>query len=320
MNIRRTIPLVLVPLLVLAAACGDDDDDTDSGTAASTPAGTEAPAGTDGAAGGAITVGSANFPESQLLAQIYGQALATAGFDVSYQPDIGAREIYLAAVESGEVDVMPEYTGALLAEYVRRADPDAVPTATNVDEQIAELGEVLPDGLEVLTPSAAEDKDVIVCTSDAAEEYGLTNLTELAAAAPNITIGGPPEFETRAPFGIAGFRDILGAEFKEFVPLEIGAVADALAAGQIDCGNLFSTNSVISTAGFVPLEDDQGLVPNEAVVPLVRTDIATDELVATLDDISSQLDTEILTGLMVKIEVDASAPDVVATEWLASLG
>ena len=340
-NMRRTIPLVLAPLLVLAAACGDDDPDTTSETtAASAPAATEAPAATDapdgtaaetttggsaapgdtaGGGGGAITIGSADFPESQLLAQIYGQALAEAGFDVDYQLAIGAREIYFDAIESGEVDLVPEYTNSLLSFVLRRDDPDALPEATNVEEQIAELGEVLPEGLEVLTPSTAEDKDVIVCTSEVAEEFGLTNLTDLGEASPDITIGAPPEFETRAPFGLVGFQEIYGADFGDFVPLDIGAVADALAAGEIDCGNLFSTMSVITTEGFVALEDDKGAVPNEAVLPLVRSEVVDDTLTATLDEVNSQLDTDTLKELMVKVEVEAAAPDVVAEEWLASL-
>ena len=95
------------------------------------------------------------------------------------------------------------------------------PTRTNVEEQVAALGEALPDGLEVLTPSTAEDKDVIVCTAEAAEEHGLTTLSDLGAASANITLGAPPEFETRSPFGLVGFEEIYGAEFGEFVPLDV---------------------------------------------------------------------------------------------------
>jgi osmoprotectant transport system substrate-binding protein len=335
---RRTIPLVLAPLLVLAAACGDDDDDTSDGT---TPAATEAPPDTDapdgtaagttsgdattapdgtaGGGGGAITVGSADFAESQLLAQIYGQALAEAGFDVEYELAIGAREVYFDAIASGEVDLVPEYTNSLLAFVIRQSDPNALPEATNVEEQVAELGEVLPDGLEVLTPSTAEDKDVIACTSAVAEEFGLTNLTELGEASANITIGAPPEFETRSPFGLVGFAEIYGASFEEFVPLDFNAIADALAAGEIDCGNMLSTSSRITTEGLVALEDDKGAVPNEAVLPLVRSEVVDETLTATLDNVNRQLDTETLKELMVQIEVDAAAPDVVAQEWLASL-
>ncbi len=350
MNMRRTIPFALASLLFVAAACGDDDsdaDDTDATSvetdAGSAPAGTEAeasaagtepvgtaagsePAGTEAggsapSGSGSITVGSAEFPESQLLAQIYGQALAAAGFDVSYELGIGAREVYFGAIESGEVQLLPEYTNSLLSFVLQQSDPNAVPEATNVDEQVAALDEALPDGLEVLTPSTAEDKDVIVCTSEAAEEHGLATLSDLAGVMDQITLGAPPEFEGRSPFGLVGFQDLLGAAAPaEFVPLDVGAVADALSAGQIDCGNLFSTMSVITTEGFVALEDDQTLVPNEAVLPLVRTEVVDDALTAALDEVNAALDTDTLKELMVQIEVDALAPDVVATEWLAAQG
>jgi osmoprotectant transport system substrate-binding protein len=328
-NIRRTIPLLLAPLLVLAAACGDDDSDSSATTAAAvtTVAGAATPTTatgastpTSGGAGGKIVVGSANFPENELLAQIYGQALAKAGFDVDYKLSIGAREVYYKAIESGEIDLVPEYTNSLLSFVLRLKDPNALPKATNVEEQVTELGTALPPTLEVLTPSTAEDKDVIACTKAAADKYHLTDLSSLGKVSKDITIGAPPEFETRSPFGLVGFKEIYGAEFKSFVPLQFSPIVDALKAGQIDCGNLLSTSSVIVTEGFVALEDDKHTVPNEAVLPLVRKEVVTDQLESTLDGINKGLDTEKLKELMVKVEVDAAAPDVVAKEYLDSLG
>ena len=111
-----------------------------------------------------ITVGSADFPESQLLAQIYGQALAAAGFDVSYDPASEPARSTSAPSRAARSQLVPEYTNSLLSFVLRQSDPNAVPDATNVEEQVAALGEALPEGLEVLTPSTAEDKDVIVCT------------------------------------------------------------------------------------------------------------------------------------------------------------
>jgi osmoprotectant transport system substrate-binding protein len=329
-NIRRTIPLVLAPLLVLAAACGDDDDNSSSATTAAavtTVAGrattTAAPGAstpTSGGAGGKIVVGSADFPESQVLAQIYGQALAKAGFDVDYQMAIGAREVYYKAIESGEIDLVPEYTNSLLTYLLRLKDPAAVSDAKNVEEQVADLGKELPDTLEVLTPSTAEDKDVIGCTADAAKKYNLTDLTSLGKASKDITIGAPPEFENRSPFGLVGLKNNYGAEFKSFVPLQFSAIADALSAGQIDCGNLLSTSSVIKSEGFVALKDDKNTVQNEAVLPLVRKAAVTPELESTLDGINASLDTEKLIEFNAKVDVDAAAPDVVAKEYLDSLG
>ena len=228
--------------------------------------------------------------------------------------------MYFSAIEDGEIHLVPEYTNSLLSFVVKRDDPEAPVEATNVEEQLTALGEVLPDGLEVLTPSTAEDKDVIVCTAEVAEELGLTTLSDLGANSAEIRLGAPPEFETRSPFGLVGFQEIYGVtDFEEFVPLAPGAVGDALAAGQIDCGNLFSTVPIITTSGWVALEDDKGTVPNEAVLPLVRSEVVTPELVDALDAVNAALTTDVLKELMVQVDGEAQAPEAVAEEWLATL-
>ena len=263
----------------------------------------------------ALTVGSADFNESQLLAEIYGQALRLVGFDVSLEHAIGSREVYVGAIDNAEVDLVPEYTGSLLSFLLAPEQPDA----TTVEEQVAAIGEALPDGLEVLTPSAAEDKDVIVCTQAVADEFGLSNLSSLFEASSNITLGGPPELETRTPFGLAGFRDLYGAEFEGFVPLTVADVSAALSGGAIDCGNLFSTMSAIAAEGFVALEDDLEVVPHEAVLPLVRSEVVGPELTGILDEVNAALDTETLAGLLAQVEVDQLGVDVVAADWLATI-
>ena len=265
-----------------------------------------------------ITVGSADFPESQLLAEIYAQALEADGIDVSRSLNIGSREVYYAAVDSGEIDLLPEYTNSLLSFVLRQADPAATPEATSIAEQVTELSTALPEGLEVLAPSTAEDKDVIVCRGEIADVFGLTSLTDLAEVADQITLGAPPEFEERSPFGLVGFADIYGAEFEEFVPLKIGAVADSLIGGSIDCGNLFSTMSVITTQGLVALEDDKTVVPNEAVIPLIRSEVANEAVTEVLDAVSGVLTTDELKAMMVKIEVDKADPAVVAKDFIAT--
>ncbi len=300
---------------------------TSAPTASSAPTESSAPAGSAPASSapgsstpagepGAIVVGSANFPESELLGQIYGQALAAVGFDVSYEPGIGSREVYLGAIESGEIDLVPEYTGSLLGFLVA---PDQ-PEAANVEEQLTAIGEALPEGLEVLTPSTAEDKDTIVCTQDVVDEFGLSNLSSLFEHSAEITLAAPPEFEERTPFGLAGFSEIYGAEFAEFVPLAPADIPAALESGEVDCGNIFSTTPAIQTEGFIALEDDLSIVSNEAVLPLVRSEIVTPELTAALDAVNADLDTETLTALLAQVIDEQLGADVVAADYLESLG
>ena len=148
----------------------------------------------------------------------------------------------------------------------------------------------------------------------------MTNLSSLFENSADITLAAPPEFETRTPFGLAGFTEIYDAEFAEFVPLPYGDIPAALEGGDVDCGNIFSTNPAIDTGGFVALEDDLGIVANEAVLPLVRSEFVTPELTAALDEVNAALDTETLTALVAQVDVEDLGADVVAAEFLESLG
>jgi osmoprotectant transport system substrate-binding protein len=308
---KRTLFAAVAVLAFVAAACGDDDDESAPDD--------ESAAGD--LSGQSLTVGSANFPESVLLAEIYAGALEAQGADVTVEANIGSREVYYPAIETGEIDLLPEYTNSLLSFVLRQDDPEATPEATNVDEQVAELEEVLPDNLTVLTPSSAEDKDVIVCNQETIDEHGFTDLSGLSEVSNEITLGGPPEFAERSPFGLPGFQEFYGAQFAEFVPLEIGPpIVDALNANAINCGNLFSTDAAITENDFTALEDDMNIVPNEAVLPLISGEKATPEVTAVLDEVSAALDTEGLTELNFQVQAEGLAESEVAAQWLADNG
>jgi osmoprotectant transport system substrate-binding protein len=316
--VRTLTALVGVAVLGLAACGGDNSGSGGSAT-------TTAAAGTTTAAGGTIseslTVGSANFPENVLLAEIYSGALEAKGAKITKKLNIGNRETYYKAITGGELDLLPEYTNSLLSYVEHLKDPNANPKATNVQQQVDELKANLPDNLTVLDPSTAEDKDVIVCNKDTSAKYGFKTLSDLAAKSGEITLGGPPEFATRSPFGIPGLKQLYNANFKSFVPLEIGPpLVDALKANAVNCGNLFSTNSAINTNGFTALTDDKNIVPNEAVLPLINKAKATPDVSAVLAAVNSKLNTDGLVKLMVEIEVDKKAEADVAKEWLSANG
>jgi osmoprotectant transport system substrate-binding protein len=312
---KRTRLFTAVAVLALVAgACGDDDDSATGDDATGDDAAGDL-------SGQSLTVGSANFPESVLLAEIYAGALEAQGAEVTVEPNIGSREVYYPAIETGEIDLLPEYTNSLLSFVLRQDDPEATPEATNVEEQLAELEDVLPDNLTVLTPSTAEDKDVIVCNQETIDQYGFTDLSGLGEVSGEITLGGPPEFAERSPFGIPGFQEFYGAEFAEFVPLEIGPpIVDALNANAINCGNLFSTDAAITENDLTALEDDMNIVPNEAVLPLISVEKATPEVTSVLDEVSAALDTEGLTELNFQVQAEGLAESEVAAQWLADNG
>jgi osmoprotectant transport system substrate-binding protein len=288
---------------LVVTACGGDDGD--GGSTASDVT--------------AVRVGSAGFPENELLMQIYGQSIADLGIEVSYQPNIGSREVYYASIEGGDIDLVPEYTNSLLSFVSRQAETE--PEATNTDEQITELGEKLPEGLQVLEPSSAEDKDSITCNAETVEQYDLTDYSSLVPVSGEIIFGGPPEFADRAPFGVPGLAEF-DIVFKEFRPLDTAGplTVAALESNEVNCANLFTTQSAIVASGFVTLEDDLGVVPAENVTPLIRSEVASEAVVERLDAVSAALDTEQLKTIVARVEVDAEDPADVAADWLAEAG
>jgi osmoprotectant transport system substrate-binding protein len=308
---KKVLWLLLAAVLALGvAACGDDlDEDSESGSTTS-----ESESGGDKPA---ITVGSANFPENVVLAEIYAGALEAKDFDVSKKLNVGSREAIFPAMEQGEITVLPEYSGALLS-YLTEAKSDAKEIGAQVEEIKAEL----PAELTVLTPSAAEDKDTITCNKETVDKYGLTSIEDLAKVGDQITIGGPPEFAERAGFGIKALKRVYDAEFKKFQPLDVAGplTVAALKDNKVQCANLFSTQSAIPANGFVTLEDPKGLVEAEAVLPLIAKEAATPEVTETLDAVSAALNTENLKELVKRVEVDKDDAETVASDFLEEQG
>ncbi|MEE2032016.1 ABC transporter substrate-binding protein [Rhodococcus chondri] len=276
---------------------------------------TEDPLADQGGGSGEIVVGSANFPENVLLAEIYAQALETTDAQVKRQFNIGSREIYFDQVASGGITVLPEYNGALLA----RVDPDN-PAATTEDVNAA-LRESLPAGLAILESAPGENKDALVVTQETADRYNLSSITDLAPVAGELVLGGPPEFATRQQ-GVVGLKEVYGVEFRAFTPTDAGGpiTVRALEDGTIGVANIFTTDPSLDTKPFVALEDPESVFGAQNVTPLVHRDDLTDENVAVIDEVTAQLTTETLIDLVGQVVTDGRDIDVVAQEWLQANG
>ncbi|WP_026554662.1 ABC transporter substrate-binding protein [Arthrobacter sp. 35W] len=270
--------------------------------------------GNTGGASGSVIIGSADFAESQLVASIYSQALQKAGVSVKEQFNIGSREVYMAALKDGSVDVVPEYSGALL-KYLDQAS-----TASTTADVTKELTAKLPSDLSLLAASPAEDKDVLAVTKATAEKYNLKSIGDLAAVGGEITLGGPPEWKTRVN-GVLGLKDLYGITFKDFVTLDAGGplTMTALTSGQIQAGDLFSTDPGLKTNNLVALTDDKSLFAAENVVPVVKTSKSSDTIKTTLDAVSAKLTTEDLIEMNTKAATGTNLSDI-AKEWLGKAG
>ncbi|MEU4190330.1 ABC transporter substrate-binding protein [Kribbella sp. NPDC026611] len=283
------------------AGCGGGGDQLGGNNAGSSPAPSKV---------SSITVGSADFSESQLLAEIYGQALAGKGIDVKKKPNIGNRETYMAALKDGSVDLVPEYTGAALAYFDKNS------TETDPDKAYDALKKALPSGLEVLDKSPAADEDTIVVTKATADKYSLKSLGDLKGK--NLVAGGSSEFKVRSA-GLKGLKEKYGVEFKEYKTLDAGGPLSikALTDNQIQVTNLFTTQSVIKDQGLVQLDDPEKILPPNNIVPLIRTDHKSDDVAAVLNAVDAKLTTDALTDLVKRIDVGKESADAVAKDWLS---
>jgi osmoprotectant transport system substrate-binding protein len=266
--------------------------------------------GSGDAASDTIVVGSQAYYSNEIIAEIYAQALENAGFDVERQFNIGQRDAYIPALESGEVTLFPEYTGNLLQYF----DPET--TARTADQVYAALPDALPEGLVVLDQSTATDQDSYTVTSAFADEYGLVSIADLADVTVPLTLGGPPELAER-PYGPTGLAEVYG------IDVGFSATGDTtfedLEAGTINLANIYTADPRIQTAGLVVLEDPEGLFLASNVVPVVNADVA-DEIADVINAVSAALTPEGLVALNVQSTVDQMSPADIASQWLQENG
>ena len=269
----------------------------------------------DSTDGTTIEIASFGFGESEIVAEIYKQALEAEGYTVNHQVQVGPREVLKPALEAGDVHIIPEYVGSAL-EAGFGIEPSADGEATR--ELLIEAYE--DAGVTVLELSAAEDKNTFVVTRDLAEANDITTVSDLAKLGP-IVLGGPPECPERPRCQI-GLEELYGLEIAEFRALDAGGslTVAALEGGEVQVGLFFSTYLFIDE--FLALDDDLGLQPAENIVPVIRQDILDeygDRLSDTLNAVSAELTTEALTEMNERFFAPEDA-DVIAADFLAEVG
>ena len=268
-----------------------------------------------------ITVGSFDFPESVLLAEVYGEALAAGKFPVRILPDLGPREVVDPALADSLVQLVPEYAGSAL-EFFSLGRLSATSNAAAANRALA--GSVTGRGLVAARPAPAQDANAIVVTAATAARYGLRSIADLAKVAPRLVFGGPPECPGRA-YCLPGLKRVYGLAFKAFIPLDAGGplTLQALEAGYIGVALLFTTDPDITARRLVVLADDRGLQPAENITPLLRRDAIArygPRLLAVLNSVSALLDTGTLRALDARVELAGQNPRLVAASWLRAHG
>lgn len=303
LNIRVLTAAAVGASLLLVSACGSSSNPTSAG------------APTSAASAETIVVGSANFQENVVLAEIYAEALKAKGVKATTKLNIGSRETYLPALKDGSIDLIPEYSGVLLQYFDKSA------TAETSEDVFAALQKAVPAPLTVLDQSAAQNKDAIVVTKETAAKYHLTSIADLAAVAGQLTLGAPPEFQTRAD-GIAGLKRVYGVTFKTYKKLDAGGplTENGLKNGQIDAGDIFTTDPLIVKNGWVVLTDPKNLYLAQNVLPLINAGKASANVKSILNAVSAKLTTDGLVSLDEKVQLEKQDPVAVAKAWLSSAG
>ena len=315
---------VTVAALAAVTACSSSSSSSSSSAGGSTATAAASAAASSsssnplssGAASGTVVVGSANFPENEVLAEVYALALKAKGVNVTTKLNIGAREAYYPQVQQGAISIIPEYNGTLLTVEVNKTS--TAKTTADVD---AALASGLPSTLEVLDPATAQDSDSVTVTAATAAKYHLKTIADLAPYAKDMVLGAPPEFKTRSD-GIAGLKATYGLTFKGFDPLdESGPITlAALTSGKVQAADVFTTTPQIISDKLVSLGDPKFNFAAQNVIPLVYKSAMTPTITATLNAVDAKLTTAALLQLDIAVITNKEDYTTAAQQWLQSVG
>lgn len=257
-----------------------------------------------------IVIGSQDYYSNEIIAEIYAQALEDAGHTVEREFRIGQREVYIPEIESGSIDLFPEYTGPLLQYW----NPETEARLT--DDVYDELSDTTPDGLRALDQSPATDQDSYAVTQEFAEEWDLTTIEDLADVTVPLTLGGNSEGENR-PNGPQGLMDTYGVEVG-FTPIEDGGgplTVNALKDDDIQLAIIYTADPSVTENDLVSLEDTEGLFLASHVVPLASDDM-DDETAEIINDVSAAMTPDDLVTLNARSVNEELSSAVIAADWL----
>ncbi|MGW0086808.1 glycine betaine ABC transporter substrate-binding protein [Streptomyces sp. NPDC003393] len=264
---------------------------------------------------GSVTIGSAAFPEAELLAHLYAGAMRSRGVEVDVHANIGERPAYMAALKDGSIGAVPEYGGSLLEYLAGESD------ARTSQEVQAELrGATRNHGLRITDYAPAQDADTITVTKETAEKYHLSSIGDLKLVAGKLKLGAPAPLQTVSS-GVPALKRVYGVEFRQFVPLSpSGSITQtALRNGTVDAADIFSTDPAISRFGFVSLKDTEHIFAAQNVVPVFRQDVLTQPMADACNAVSARLDTNELRALVTRV-ADGADPSTTASDWLSRKG
>jgi glycine betaine/choline ABC-type transport system substrate-binding protein len=327
---HRKLRVALAALAALAlalgiAACGSSDDSSSSeATSAET---------TGEGAGGAIVanpdngkvslkIGSKNFPEQEILGEIYAQALAAAGYKVKSDLNLGSETVAHKAVKTGAISGYPEYASTALTSFFG-LEPEEVPAdATEAWEKANE--EFEKEGLVAFEPTPFESANAVGTLKKTAEKYGLEDVSDLEGVSEKLSLYGSPECRQRIDC-LAGLEKLYGLKFKSFHPVDISLRYTVLEKGQADLSILFTTDPQLSAESdkFVILEDDKHVFPAGNIIFVTTPKVVEEagpDYEKTILQVQEGLTLEVMQELDARVELEKETPKAAAAAYLESAG
>ncbi|HEY2717406.1 MAG TPA: glycine betaine ABC transporter substrate-binding protein [Solirubrobacterales bacterium] len=341
MRFTKTRPLTALALLVAAlalavgfSACGGGGDTTGGEETAAETSSEETTGGEEeGGEGEAIqsnpanakvslTIGSKNFPEQEILGEIYAQALSAAGYKVKSDLSLGSETVALKAVESGAVSGYPEYASTALTSFFG-LEPEEVPSdATEAWEKAN--AEFEKKGLEAFEPTPVASANAVGTLKSTAEKYGLKDVSDLEGVSEKLTLYGSPECRERIDC-LAGLEKLYGLKFKQFKPVDISLRYKVLENHQADLSILFTTDPQLSAEKnkFVILEDDKHVFPAGNVIFVTKKSTAEKagpDYEGTILNVQKGLTLPVVQELDARVELEKQTPKEAAAAYLEAAG
>jgi osmoprotectant transport system substrate-binding protein len=308
MTTRRLSPilaLLVIALALVVAACGDKQEDKD---ASAQPQGDEL----------VLTLGTKNFTESVVTAELYRQALRAEGINVRLRKNIGPTEVIDKELQRGTIDAYPEYLGVALTVAAGRADP-----GSTAEETYALAKEFYGGrGQAISEQTAFENVDAIATTQFFAQRRGLATVSDLRKL-PRFTLGARPEFEDRSQ-GLAGMRETYGLDNVEFKSVPIGEQYRALDRNEIDAANVFTTDGQLASGSYKVLEDTERVFGFQHAALVIDEDklksLGEPDFMRVINAVNRQLTTSAMIQMNRDVDVDDQDPAIVAERFLRTAG
>jgi len=316
--------LTALALTLGVAACGSNDDGTASdATERSTEVAKEGSIQPDPENSKvSLTIGSKNFPEQEILGEIYAQALAAAGFKVKTALNLGSETVALKAVKTRQITGYPEYASTALTSFFG-LEPEEVPSDPD-KAWLKATRKLSHEDLEAFRPTPFASANAVGTTRETAEKYGLKTISDLKGISEKLSLYGSPECRQRIDC-LAGLEELYGLKFKSFTPVDIGLRYTVLEKGQADLSILFTTDPQLSAESdkFVILEDDKKVFPAGNVIFVTRRNAGWEtrgRLEQTVEHVQTGLTLKVMQELNARVELEKETPKAAAKAYLESAG